>query len=127
MCTRCGDTYNDDVVIANGHAYASWYVVKEATCTETGIKRKDCVSCGGYETATIEATGHSYVATATNPTCMEQGYTTHTCSKCNATYVDTYVDAIGHNYVATVTAPTCTARGYTTQKCSRCEDYYIIN
>lgn len=127
VCTRCGDTYNDDVVIANGHAYASWYVVKEATCTETGIKRKDCVSCSGYETATIEATGHSYVATATNPTCMEQGYTTHTCSKCNATYVDTYVNAIGHNYVATVTAPTCTARGYTTQKCSRCEDYYIEN
>ena len=127
VCTRCGDTYNDDVVVANGHAYASWYVVKEATCTETGIKRKDCVSCGSYETATINATGHNYVATVTQPTCTEKGFTTHVCSKCNATYVDTYVNAIGHNYVATVTAPTCTARGYTTQTCSRCSDSYVEN
>ena len=127
VCTRCGDTFNDDVVVANGHAYASWYVVKDATCTETGIKRKDCVSCGSYETATINATGHSYVATVTNPTCLEQGFTTHVCSKCNATYKDTYVDAVGHKYVATVTAPTCTARGYTTQTCSRCADSYVEN
>ena len=127
VCTRCGDTYNDDVVVANGHAYASWYVVKDATCTETGIKRKDCVSCGSYETATINATGHNYVATVTNPTCTEQGFTTHVCSKCNATYVDTYVEELGHSYLAMVTAPTCTERGYTTQACKRCSHSYVEN
>lgn len=127
VCTRCGDTYNDDVVVANGHAYGSWYVVKEATCTETGIKRKDCVSCGSYETESIAAVGHNYVANVTNSTCLEQGYTTHVCSKCNATYVDNYVEAIGHNYVAIVTEPTCVTRGYTTQTCSRCSDSYVEN
>lgn len=125
VCTRCGNTYNDDVVVANGHAYGSWYVVKEATCTETGSKRKDCVSCGSYETATIEASGHNYAATITNPSCTEKGFTTHVCSKCNATYVESYTEAIGHKYITTVTKPTCVTRGYTTQTCSRCSDSYV--
>ena len=126
-CTRCGDTYNDDVVSANGHDYGSWYTVKASTCLETGIKRRDCVSCGAYETGIIEAKGHNYVAAVTSPTCIEQGYTTHVCSRCADTYIDSYVDARGHNYVATVTEPTCTERGYTTQTCSACGDSYIEN
>ena len=124
-CTRCGASRNDDVVSANGHDYSSWYIVKDSMCTETGIKRRDCVSCGGYETGEIEAKGHNYESTVTNPTCVEQGYTTYVCSRCNATYKDNYKEALGHNYVATITAPTCTERGYTTQKCSRCEDSYV--
>ena len=126
-CTRCGDTYNDDVVSANGHDYGSWYTVKDSTCLDTGIKRRDCVSCGNYETGVIEAKGHNYVSAVTSPTCTEQGYTTHVCSRCTDTYVDSYVDAHGHNYVATVTAATCTERGYTTQTCSDCGDSYIEN
>ena len=125
VCTRCQSTYNDDIVSANGHDYNSWYIVKDSTCTETGIRRRDCVSCGGYETEEIEAKGHNYEGTVTNPTCEAQGYTTYVCSRCNATYKDNYTEALGHNYVATITAPTCTERGYTTQKCSRCEDSYV--
>lgn len=124
-CTRCGASRNDDVVSANGHDYSSWYIVKDSTCTETGIRRRDCVSCGSYETEEIEAKGHNYEGTITNPTCVEQGYTTYVCSRCNATYKDNFTEALGHNYVATITAPTCTERGYTTQKCSRCEDSYV--
>lgn len=126
-CTRCGDSYNDDVVSANGHDFGSWYTVKDSTCLDTGIKRRDCISCGTYETGIIEAKGHNYVSAVTSPTCTEQGYTTHVCSRCADTYIDSYVDAHGHNYVATVTAPTCTERGYTTQTCSVCGDSYIEN
>ena len=125
VCTRCQSTYNDDIVSANGHDYNSWYIVKDSTCTETGIRRRDCVSCGGYETEEIEAKGHNYEGTVANPTCEAQGYMTYVCSRCNATYKDNYTEALGHNYVATITAPTCTERGYTTQKCSRCEDSYV--
>lgn len=126
-CTNCGDSYNDDVVSANGHDYGSWYTVKDSTCLDTGIKRRDCISCGTYETGIIEAKGHNYVSAVTEPTCTEQGYSTHVCSRCSDTYIDSYVDAHGHNYVATVTEATCTERGYTTQTCIDCGDSYIEN
>ena len=42
------------------------------------------------------ALGHNYVPTITAPTCTEGGYTTHTCSRCGGSYVDTYTDAVGH-------------------------------
>ena len=126
-CSRCGATFNDDVVSANGHDYGSWYVIKDSTCLDTGTQRRDCISCGAYETETILAKGHDYKATVTAPTCIAQGYTTHVCSRCDDTYVDTYVNAKGHKYVAKVTEPTCTDRGYTTQTCSVCGDSYIEN
>lgn len=126
-CSRCGDTYNDDIVSANGHDYGAWYTVKDSTCLETGTKRRDCISCGGFETGTIEAKGHNYVASITEPTCTEQGYTTHVCSRCADAYVDTYVEAVGHKYVASITYPDCTERGYTTQTCKVCAHSYIEN
>ena len=126
-CTRCGDTYNDDVVSANGHSYGAWYVIKDATCLETGTQRRDCVSCGAYETSVIKAKGHSYIAKTTAPTCTAEGYTTHTCSRCDDSYVDTYVNAKGHSYIAIVKDPNCTDRGYTTQTCKTCGDSYIEN
>ena len=75
----------------------------------------------------VGAKRHDYVATITEPTCLEQGYTTHVCSRCDDTYVDTYVNAKGHKYVAKVTEATCTDRGYTTQTCSACGNSYIEN
>ena len=34
----------------------------------------------------------------TKPTCVAQGYTTHTCTDCGATKTDTYVNALEHNF-----------------------------
>lgn len=56
---------------------------------------------------------HTYINTVTQPTCTTQGYTTHTCSKCNKTYTDTYTNPLGHNY----------EEGTTTYQCSRCDKY----
>ena len=39
---------------------------------------------------------HAYEAVVTDPTCTEQGYTTHTCSVCGNSYEDTYVDPLQH-------------------------------
>ena len=68
--------------------------------------------------------GHDYKSTVTAPTCTKEGYTTHTCTRCNDTYTDTKVKALGHNYKNTVTAPTCTKEGYTTHSCTRCNSTY---
>lgn len=42
---------------------------------------------------------HDYLDTIVAPTCTERGYTTHSCSVCGHTYVNTYVNALGHSYV----------------------------
>lgn len=49
-------------------------------------------------TVTLDGHEHNYQTVVTQPTCTEQGYTTHTCS-CGDSYVDDYTDALGHNFV----------------------------
>lgn len=44
---------------------------------------------------------HNYTTSVIEPTCTEQGYTTHTCS-CGDGYIDSYTDKIEHNYNAGV-------------------------
>ena len=46
--------------------------------------------------ATLTVEDHKYEAVVTAPNCTEQGYTTHTCSVCGDSYVDSYVDELGH-------------------------------
>lgn len=72
---------------------------------------------------TVQAHEHQYEALVIPPTCMEQGFTTHTCSICGSFYVDTYVDALGHDLVHhEAKAPSCTEPGWNAyDTCSRCE------
>ena len=67
---------------------------------------------------------HEYVSVVTEPTCLEKGYTTHTCTICGRSYVDSYVDPAGHNWVHTVVPPTCADGGYTEYTCSWCGRSY---
>ena len=113
-------------IAALGHAEEEIPAVA-ATCTDTGLTAGvKCSRCGEILVAqeVVQALGHDYEAVVTAPTCTEQGYTTHTCSRCGDSYTDTYTNALGHAYTAVVTDPTCEAQGYTTHTCSRCGDSY---
>lgn len=44
---------------------------------------------------------HEYESVVTDPTCTDAGFTTHTCSKCGDSYVDSKVNATGHSYGTT--------------------------
>ncbi|MBQ7715288.1 MAG: hypothetical protein IJT70_05400 [Clostridia bacterium] len=57
-CTRCGDSYNDDVIPAEGHVYGDWSVVTVATCYTDGLEHRLCTYCGDEDTRVIEATGN---------------------------------------------------------------------
>lgn len=64
------------------------------TCTETGLTAgKKCSVCGTIITAQqiVAALGHSYTSVVTKPTVDSPGYTTHTCSHCGHSYIDSYV------------------------------------
>ena len=47
----------------------------------------------------VVAHEHNYTATVTDPTCIKEGFTTHTCSICAGSYTDTEVEALGHDFV----------------------------
>ncbi len=127
-CSRCDYTTYAEIP-ATGHT-AGVAVIEnkvDPTCTEAGSYDEAvyCTVCGeelSRTKVTVEALGHDYTETVTAPTCTEQGYTTHTCSRCGDSYVDTYVDALGHDWGAwtVTTAPTCTLEGEKTRTCSRC-------
>ncbi len=85
----CGDTQTEEID-ALGHTPSA--AVEEnridATYTENGSYDSVvyCSACGeeiSREQKTIGKLGHNYESKVTNPTCTEQGYTTHTCTSCD--------------------------------------------
>ncbi|MBE6984604.1 MAG: hypothetical protein E7434_03115, partial [Ruminococcaceae bacterium] len=124
-CSRCSAT---DVLTLPKLTAADYTITTTtpATCTTSGVDKYTwkVTTYGSFSfDVTTSATGHSYTTKVTAPTCTAQGYTTHTCSKCNDSYKDTYIDATGHswNSGSVTTDPTCTAAGEKTFTCTVCK------
>ena len=97
-CTNCGDSYTDSKTDALGH---DWQETSrtEAKCEQDGSIRYTCTRNASHtKTETIPATGHTYSASVTLPTCTAGGYTTYTCSSCGDQYTDDFTFADGHSY-----------------------------
>ena len=112
------------------HAYGSWIVVDEPTCTEEGVRELTC-SCGEKETEMIAALGHTAgEAVRENEvaaTCLAAGSYEEVicCAVCEEemSRKTVEVEALGHSWGETKPgqAPTCTATGYTSyETCTRC-------
>ncbi|MBQ7801315.1 MAG: S-layer homology domain-containing protein [Oscillospiraceae bacterium] len=63
---------------------------------------------------------HSYADVVTAPTCTALGYTTHTCTICGSSYVDSYTEMLPHSYGQweTVVPATCTEKGQESRGCA---------
>ncbi|MCD8315518.1 MAG: hypothetical protein LUD44_07810, partial [Firmicutes bacterium] len=91
-CTVCGEELSRETVTVSAGVRTAGEAKKEnsveATCTTNGSYDSVvyCIECGeeiSRETViTDPATGHSYEAVVTAPTCTEGGYTTYTCTVC---------------------------------------------
>lgn len=79
----------------HSHEYRS-YVLKEANCTEKGIRSFVC-NCGSSyaESIELDLDRHSYRAVVIPPTQYTTGQTVYTCIRCNSSYVDNLTPALG--------------------------------
>lgn len=132
VCSVCGEipegsTYS--VIPALGHEYlAEPVIVKEATCSETGLQRISCKRCGGGEVKeeVIPKLPHTEEEiAAVEATCSSYGYTSGTkCSVCGEIIVaPEKIDKLDHTWevVEEGYPATCTTDGKTTSfKCSVC-------
>ena len=68
------------------HSFGEWMVTTEPTCTEAGIKTREC-DCGVTERAEVPAAGHNWDAgTITRePSPKADGEKTYSCLVCKAT------------------------------------------
>jgi len=110
-------------VVDHEHSYGEWQQITSPGCETEGFEESVC-SCGDRLTRPVDALGHNYEAIITPPTCTDKGYTTHSCKRCDSSYIDTYVDAPGHsftNYISNNDA-TCTEDGTKTAKCDFCDE-----
>lgn len=126
-CSICGDFYDTDITPALGHKYGFWVIDKDETCTENGIKSRECTVCdkdteGHIETGIVLAKGHSYAPAITLPTCTEGGYTTFTCPDCGDSYIGAQTEALGHSYGdwTIITDAECETVGERTHTCTAC-------
>ena len=97
-CKVCKDTYKDSKTPAGTHAFGEWVTVKEATCLEKGSRQRKCIACDVQETEETELSGHAYRDEVTAPCCTQEGFTTHICTVCEHTFVDTYTKITEHAY-----------------------------
>ena len=121
-CTGCGDSYNAEYVNASGHDFSEWENLTEANCTSSGVAQRKCAVCLQTETKIVSPLGHDFKTEVIVATCLEQGYTMHTCLRCGTGYNDTFVPPLGHDYEEIEVAPTCTEEGYRGKQCRRCDD-----
>ncbi len=97
-CKRdiCNDTVTEHIVTKD-HSMKEIDRL-EATCTEDGYIDYKCEDCSYTYREILKMLGHRYVATVTEPTCLTDGFTTHTCVDGDDSYVDSHVNALGHDY-----------------------------
>ena len=105
------------------HEWDEGRVIREATCTEDGLKVSTCLICGRTAELAIPATGHDWDEgkVTKEATCTEDGLKVSTCSVCGKTE-ETAISAFGHDWDGGIVTKkaTCTDDGLKVCTCSVC-------
>ncbi|MCI8591583.1 MAG: Ig-like domain-containing protein [Lachnospiraceae bacterium] len=92
--------YLEKAYVSIEHAYNTWIIGEQPTCTKTGIKTRKCSICGQIETQTIAKTAHTYDGGVIkkNATCEEKGIKIYTCMVCKSEKAES-IPEIGHRSI----------------------------
>ena len=101
-------------------------IVKEATCSQTGLKLIVCPTCKTSNYTAIDKVPHTVIAIEAVPaTCLTNGSSAgEQCSICNAYIVKpSTIAKFGHDFVTdSITNATCTTDGISVNTCLRCNE-----
>ncbi|MBO5478215.1 MAG: InlB B-repeat-containing protein [Clostridia bacterium] len=98
-CSICANALNEMELPAGNHTEVI-DAAKAATCTETGLTEgKHCLVCNEILVAQeeIPITGHNYIETVTDATCIANGNKHYECNVCGDSYDET-ITSTGHTY-----------------------------
>ena len=105
------------------HAWGQWKTEREASCAKEGLMVRKCTQCDVTEEKSIAKTAHQYKETVTAPNCEAGGYTTHICTVCEHTFVDTHTEISDHAFGewVVIKKSTCLEKGSKQRTCSICQ------
>lgn len=98
VCTNCNYSYTENKVGATGHSYVE-SVIRQRSCTESGVIKCTCSACGDTYVREETATGHSVPAWSHN---YNMTYHSGICTECGDTLTEehafeyTYIDNATH-------------------------------
>ena len=89
-CTidECGAYDYRDIPATGKHRFGNWIIEEKPTCTERGLKYRECSVCYEYEEVAIPATGkHSWTSweIVRKATALKEGKKTRYCRVCDKT------------------------------------------
>ena len=120
----------DVAVDPNAHVWGAPVIESEATTCEhdpsgVGYRTVECTLCPEIKTREPFYLPHVYIPDVTLPTCVDDGFTTYTCSLCEDAYTDDEVEATGHAWGEWVqTRPSaCEVEGEEKRECAACDAY----
>ena len=104
------------------HSWGSWEVVRQATCTKKGYKRRYCVKCGEAQDKDIPKTGHDWGKwkVTRQATCTKQGVRSRTCRNCSEVEKETYYAEHEYGKWKVTREATCTEQGSRQHTCVNC-------
>lgn len=97
-CTGCGIKEYAVIDPTGEHSYGEYAVVTAPTCLAGGVGASECKYCGKVKTKNLSALGHSYTSTRVEADCTNDGYTLHSCIRCDEQFTDSYTAATGHSF-----------------------------
>ena len=120
-CSRCDFKDTKEIPATGNHAYGDWVIVKEATCTEEGLRTQTCANCGDVKKEVIPKVDHTWNEgeVSKQPTCTEAGERTFTCTVCGDTKTEV-ITATGHAWSdwEVKTPATCETEGQEERHCT---------
>ena len=120
-CSRCDYKDTKEIPATGAHAYSDWVIVKEATCTEEGLRTQTCANCGDVKKEVLPKVDHTWNEgeVSKQPTCTEDGIKTFTCTVCGDTKTEV-ITATGHAWSdwEVKTPATCETEGQEERHCT---------
>ncbi len=105
------------------HKWGKWHVIDKPTCTQKGLRQRQCTKCGVLDEQVMPKTDHTYGKwkVTKEATCTKEGQRTRTCTVCGHKQTQT-LEKAPHEYGKwkVTKEPTCTAKGSRYRKCKVC-------